>query len=437
MAQPERLETASSGAPPRVSDPYRAYVLGLLLVVYVFNFLDRQILTILLEPIKQEFALNDTQLGLLGGLAFAFFYTLLGIPIAMWADRGTRTNIIALALFVWSVMTAVTGLATSFATVLLARIGVGIGEAGGSPPSHSILADYFPPERRGFALGVYAAGIPIGSAIGALAGGWIGAYFGWRTAFTVVGLPGILLALVVVLTLREPRRGQSDGVAVVGDAEKLGDVLRFLLRLRSFRHLAFAAALHGFYGYGAANFVPSFFARVHEIPLGMRGTLFAIILLSGGIGNIAGGKLADRHGARDARWYMWVPGLATLAGVPAAAAFYLWPTPYVAVALGCLPTILGQMYLGPTFALTQTLVRPRMRALASALLLFILNLIGLGGGPTFVGWLSDRLTPSFGAEAVRYALLYTVVGGALWATFHYWAGARTLREDLLAKDRPR
>jgi MFS family permease len=213
MAQPQPLEPVAQEEP--ASDSYRRYVLGLLLVVYVFNFLDRQILTILLEPIKQEFALSDAQLGLLGGLAFAFFYTLLGIPIAMWADRGTRTKIIALALFIWSLMTAVTGLATSFATLLLARIGVGIGEAGGSPPSHSLLAAYFPPERRGMALGVYAAGIPIGSAIGALAGGWIGATLGWRTAFMVVGLPGVLLALVVLLTLRERgrQRGDYDGCA--------------------------------------------------------------------------------------------------------------------------------------------------------------------------------------------------------------------------------
>jgi MFS family permease len=332
-------------------------------------------------------------------------------------------------------MTAVTGLASSFATLLLARIGVGIGEAGGSPPAHSLLSDYFPPERRGFALGVYSAGIPIGAAIGALAGGWIGQIWDWRTAFMVVGLPGLVLAVIVFLTLREPERGRHDGLAVVGEAEALGDVLRFLLRLRSFRHVAFAAALHAFYGYGSANFVPSFLARVHEIPLGERGTLFAMILISGVIGNVLGGRLADRHGARDARWYLWVPGLATFAGIPAAAAFYLWPTPYVAVALGVLPTILGAFYLGPTLAVTQTMVRPRMRALASAILLFIINMIGLGGGPVFIGWLSDALTPAYGIEAVRYALLYTVVGGALWATLHYVLGARTLRDDLLAKTR--
>jgi predicted MFS family arabinose efflux permease len=429
-----RRPSPSAATPAAISDAYRSYVLGLLLVVYVFNFLDRQILAILLEPIKQEFALSDAQLGLLGGLAFAFFYTLLGIPIAMWADRGERKNIVALALLVWSAMTAVTGMATSFATLLLARIGVGIGEAGGSPPSHSLLSDYFPPHRRGFALGVYSAGIPIGASIGALAGGWIGASLGWRAAFMVVGLPGVALALVVFLTLREPRRGHSEGGAEVAQAETLADVLRFLLRLRSFRHLAFAAALHAFFGYGAANFLPSFLARVHEMPLGLRGTLFAVILLSGGIGNVAGGRLADRYGAGDARWYFWVPGIATLLAAPAAAAFYLWPTPYVAVALGCVPTILGAMYLGPTLALTQTLVRPRMRALASAILLFIVNMIGLGGGPTFVGWLSDRLGPAYGDEAIRYALLVTVVAGALWAPIHYWAGARTVREDLRAKD---
>ncbi len=439
MAPPERTDppapgsaAAASGPPP--SEAYRRYVLGLLLVVYVFNFLDRQILTILLEPIKEEFALSDLQLGLLGGVAFAFFYTLLGIPIAMWADRGVRKRIIALAVFVWSVMTALSGLATSFATLLLARIGVGVGEAGGSPPAHSILADYYPPERRGTALGIYAAGIPIGAAIGTLAGGWIGEALGWRTAFLVVGLPGVLLAAVVLLTLREPERGASEPLVRVGEPETLGRVLAFLMRRRSFRHLSIAAALHAFYGYGSATFVPSFLARVHEVPLGLRGTLIALIVVSGAIGNVAGGRLADRFGARDARWYLWVPGIATLLGAPAAAAFYLWPTPYVAVAIGCVPTILGAMYLGPTFALTQTMVRPRMRALASAILLFVINMIGLGGGPTFVGWLSDQLEPSFGVEAVRWALLLTVVAGALWSTLHYALAARTVREDLGARD---
>ena len=418
-----------------ITPTYRNYVLGVLVVSYIFNFLDRQILTILLEPIKKELALSDLQLGLLTGFAFAFFYTFLGIPIAMWADRGVRRDILALALFIWSGMTAVTGWATSYLGLLLARIGVGIGEAGGSPPSHSLISDYFPPERRGMALGIYSWGIPIGAATGTLAGAWIGDAFGWRMAFLVVGLPGVLLALIVRLTVREPPRGAFDGHLPERRAESFGEVFGFLWKLRSFRHMSLAAALHAFYGYGSAAFLPSFFARVHDVPLRDRGTYIALIILSGTIGTFVGGWLSDKRGATDERWYMWVPGLSTLAGAPLAAVFYLWPDfSMVTLLLGTAPVILGQMYLGPTFAMTQTLVRPRMRALAAAILLFVINLIGLGGGPSFVGWLSDALRPAHGNQALRYALLVTVVAGALWSTVHYALAARTLREDLRAKN---
>jgi predicted MFS family arabinose efflux permease len=430
-------DEAADAPQAEISPAYARYALGLLLGVYIFNFIDRQILSILLESIKEEIPLSDAQLGFLGGLAFALFYTFTGIPIARWADRGSRRTIIALSVAIWSVMTAVTGLARGFGTLLAARVGVAIGEAGCSPPSHSLISDYFPPEQRGTALSIYSLGIPIGGALGTLIGAWVAEWFGWRMAFAVVGLPGLLLALIVRLTLREPVRGRSEvsAAARVAGNESTGEIVRFMLRMPSFRHLSAAASLHAFVGYGAAYFLPSFFARVHEMGLTERGTWLFALGLIGTVGTYLGGWLADRLArGGDMRWYMWVPALATLAGVPIGLGFYLVGDAYVALAIGVLSSIAGPMYLGPSFAMTQTLVRPHMRAMASAILLFILNLIGLGIGPWFVGFLSDQLTPRFGAEAIRYSLVSVVSIGNLWAAGHYFFAARTLRADLTRKD---
>jgi predicted MFS family arabinose efflux permease len=436
--QPESPESQASPAPEPgvpISESYRRYALGLLLVVYVFNFIDRQILSILLEPIKREIQLSDTQLGLLGGIAFAVFYTFAGIPIARWADRGSRRTIIALGLVVWSTMTALTGRATGFATLLLARIGVGVGEAACSPPAHSLISDYFPPSRRATALAIYSLGIPIGAALGNVGGGWLHEFLGWRAAFMAVGLPGIALALVVRLTLREPRRGHSEGLQVDGGAESVRDVIRFMARLPAFRHLSLACALHSFVGYGVGLFLPAFFIRSHGFGVGEIGSWLALLGLTGGVlGTYGGGWLADRLGVRDMRWYVWVPSLATLLGVPFGVLFYLWPEPYGALALAVPASILGPMFLGPSFAMTQALVKVRMRALAAAILLFVLNLIGLGLGPWFVGLLSDRLIGVYGGESLRYAMLYVVVAGNLWSALHYFLAARTLRTDLRARD---
>jgi predicted MFS family arabinose efflux permease len=419
-----------------MSDGYRRYVLAVLVLVYIVNFIDRQIFSILIEPIKADIHLSDTQLGFLGGVAFAFFYTFAGIPIARWADRGNRVTIVTLALLIWSGMTALTGFARGFATLMAARIGVGIGEAGCSPPIHSLISDYFPPERRATALSIYALGIPIGAAIGTLAGGWIGEYYGWRTAFLVVGLPGLLIALLVKLTVREIPRGHSEGLnAAAEQRESVGGVIRFMWGLKSFRHLSFAGSLHAFVGYGVGLFLPSFFMRIHGFGLAETATYLFLIGLTGMIGTFFGGYLGDRLGVRDKRWYAWVPGLATITALPFAVAFYLWDDPIVVLFLAIPGAILGPMYLGPTFGMTQTLAKPQMRALASAILLFVLNLIGLGLGPLFAGFLSDQLRPAFGIESIRYALLFVAVGGNLWATWHYYLASRTLREDLMAKDR--
>lgn len=409
---------------------YRNYVLLTLMVVYIFNFIDRQILVILQESIKAELDLSDQQLGLLSGFTFAVFYVVCGIPIARLADRYNRVNIVSASLAIWSAMTAVSGFAGNFLQLLAARIGVGVGEAGASPPSHSIISDYFPHEERGRALSIYSIGIYIGILIGFLAGGWINQYFGWRTAFLVVGTPGILLALVVKLTLREPLRGQFDAGnhANVPDGQFLPDIKR-IWSLRSFRYAALGAGLNAFLGYGALNFMPSFAMRLYDVPVGIVGTWLALIVgLAGAAGVYAGGYLSDHLGKRDQRWPYWVAGISTMLSglilVPALLApsqYAMWGT-YVFVVLT------SSMFLGPTIATAHALVGPRFRALASSLLFFILNIIGLGLGPLTVGTVSDMLAPSMGVESIRWAIMTTsiaaVLGGAL-----YLVAAQTVRED--------
>lgn len=412
------------------SDSYRRYVLGLLLLVYVVNFIDRSIVNILLQPIKDEFHPSDTALGFLSGTAFAIFYATLGIPIARWADRGTRRDIIALALFLWSGMTALCGLARTFPQLVLARIGVGVGEAGCSPPAHSILSDYYPPERRGRAFAIYALGIPIGTAFGYLLGGWMSQELGWRSAFLLVGLPGILLALIVRFTLREPPRGLAEARRETAAPPSTREVAATMWRLGSFRHLAIAATLHAFVGYGLATWNAPFLVRSHGMALGEIGLWLAGVgSIFGGLGTYLGGYLSDRLSPCDARWSMWVPGISTLIAVPFAIAFYLAADVSTAILFAGVPVFFGAMYLGPTFAITQALAPLRMRAVASAFLLFLINLIGFGLGPQVVGILSDLLAPRFEEESLRGALV-VMVSVNFWSGAHYFLGARTLRTEL-------
>ena len=330
------LDPAAAKTEWQLTDGYRRYALGLMVAIYVVNFIDRNIFSILIEPIKAEIHLTDTQLGFLGGISFAIFYTFLGIPIARWADKGNRRNIVCLALLVWSTMTAVTGLARNFWMLLVARIGVAVGEAGCTPPIHSLISDYFPAERRATALSIYSLGIPIGGAFGTLAGGWIGEYFGWRTAFLVVGLPGLLLALLTRLTLRELPRGFSDGAAVApapASSMSMGEVLHFLWGLKSFRHLSLACALNGFIGYGVGLFTPSFFIRSHGLGLAETSTWLFVSGLTGMLGTFLGGFLGDRFGRTDKCWYMWIPAIALAASIPLNIPYYTTSNALLALAL--------------------------------------------------------------------------------------------------------
>ena len=413
------------------SPAVRNYALGVLVVVYTFNFIDRQILSILLEPIKQDLGLSDSALGMLTGFAFALFYATLGIPIARFADRSNRRNLIAWALAIWSAMTAVSGLAQNFWHLLLARIGVGVGEAGCSPPAHSMLADYFPTENRATALGIYSLGIPFGILFGFIAGGWLNEFFGWRVAFFIVGVPGLLLAILVRFTLRENPRGMAEGRVADEEQPTIMETFRFLWSKRSFRHMAVGGGLTAFVGYGVITWVPSFLIRSYGMSTGDVGTYLGLILgIPGGIGIALGGYLADRYGARDTRWYLWIVSVALIASTPLFFGVYLSNTAFASLMFLILPILLGNFYQATTFSQTQGLVSLRMRSVAAAVLLFILNMIGLGAGPQAVGILSDILQPSYGDESLRYALLILSTV-QIWAAYHYYQAGKSLKDDLV------
>ncbi len=409
----------------------RNYALAVLTLVYTFNFIDRQLLSILQEAIKADLLLSDSQLGLLTGFAFAMFYVTAGIPIARYADRGNRRNIVAVSVGLWSFMTAISGFVQNYAQLLAARIGVGIGEAGGSPPSHSIVSDIFPPERRASALSFYSTGVNLGILFGFLFGGWLNVYFGWRVAFLVVGVPGIILAIIVRMTVHEPVRGLIENKKASDTQVPFGDVVSLLWKRKTFRHMAFACGLNAFAGYGTVNWIASFFIRSHEMTTGELGTWLALSTgLFGAIGVLLGGILGDTLGARDKRWYQWIPGLATLGVVPFLVVTLLVGNQYIALVCVFIPGLLQNVYLGNSIATSHNLVGLRWRSTASAILFLVINIIGLGLGPFAIGFLSDSLTPSLGSESLRYAMLILLPTVNIWSSIHFYLASRTLRKDL-------
>jgi predicted MFS family arabinose efflux permease len=419
---------------PELSSAYSYYVLAVLFVVYVFNFIDRQVLAILLESIKEDLGASDTAMGFLSGFAFALFYTCAGIPIARWADRGSRRSIIALGLGVWSTMTAASGLAGNFAQLALARVGVGVGEAAGSPPAHSLISDYFPPARRATALSIYAMGVYVGAMLAYLGGGLMVRYFDWRAAFFMVGLPGIPLALLVRFTIRELPRGFSEGVAHDQESSSFGEVVHFLAARRSFRHIVAGAACAALSGYAILAWGPAFLGRVHGMESVQIGTWLGLSIgIAGSVGAYAGGVIADRLGAADQRWYMYLSAIVNAASVPFAVGFLLFDDTVLALLCFIPFYMLANMYIGPMLSMTQGLVRLRMRATASAILLFVLNIVGLGAGPFLVGFLNDRWSEDLGAEAIRYSLL-SIVGMGLVASVMFLRASKTLRQDLLTTE---
>jgi predicted MFS family arabinose efflux permease len=410
-----------------ISPGYARYVLGVLLAVYILNFVDRQILSIVLEDVKRELGASDTAMGFLSGLAFSLFYTIAGIPIARLADRGTRRTIVASGLAVWSLMTAACGMAGSFAHLALARFGVGIGEAAGTPPSHSLISDYFPPERRATALAIYGMGIYLGVMFGALAGGMIRDAFDWRTAFLVCGAPGIPLAVLVFLTVREPTRGASEGITVAAEPPPLVATLRALFGQRAYVLLTLAACCQATTGYAILTWAPTFLGRVYHLTGTEIGLSYGLIAgIGGAIGITAGGALADRLALRDPRWHGWLSAIVSLAAFPFALPFYLGADARMGLASFAIFYLINNMYVGSLWSLGQGLVPVRVRALASATLLTVLNIVGQGLAPLLTGALTDSLTPAYGVDAIRYSLVVTAVIGACAAPL-FMLCARELR----------
>ena len=418
-------------APDAVALRRRGLTLALLTLTYFFSYMDRQILAILQEAIKKDLLLEDWQLGLLAGLAFAVFYATLGIPVAWLADRTSRKRIVAISLAVWSAMTAAGGLAQNFTQLLLARIGVGIGEAGSSPPSHSIIADLYPPEKRAGAMGIYSLGVVLGAALGTFIGGMVAHAYGWRVAMYVIGLPGIALALIVWLFVAEPRRGLSDPSHKPADGApmpRLGEGFAAMLRTPAALHLVMAVTVTSMIGYGLTAFGPSYMQR--SLGFTMREVSLYVALPAGFCGMLSavfGGRLADRF-ARTRGLHMQSIMVAVLKAIalPFTVAFLMIDNQVAALGCYFLYVLLANTYLGPTFALIQGLAPVQQRAVWAAITLLVINLVGLGLGPTLVGTISYLLKPSLGAESLRWSMLiFTMV--TPWAIWHYWRAGVLLR----------
>jgi len=404
------------------------YGLAMLFLVALFNYIDRSIISILQEPLKADLKLSDTQLGALTGLSFAVLYTTMALPIARLADIWNRKRLIAGALAIWSAATAACGLANSFGTLVALRMGVAFGEAGCVPASHSLIADYFPLRQRATALALWGLSNPFGTMLGFAAGGWITQAISWREAFLLFGVAGVALS-PLVLTMKEPQRGRFDDPGEARAAVPLREALGILWRRRAFRFLAAGGAAHAFMVFAAHNWNAPFFGRVHHMPIGEVALFLALAIgIGGGLGQFAGGWLADRLGRADRRWYMWLPALCSALLLPVSAGVYLAADAQVSMALTVVQAILLNVWFAPIVATAQMLVAPRMRAFTSAMLVLITNILGLSLGPLLTGMISDALQPTFGVEALRYAILASTSMGIVAAFCFFRSGQHLARE---------
>jgi len=393
----------------------RKVFLGVLMMIYVCSYLDRQIIAILLPQIKAEFDVPDLYLGMLSGLAFAVFYTTLGLPLARIAEKKSRVNLLTICIAVWSIMTMVCGAAVTFVQLMLARIGVGVGEAGCNPSAHSLISDYFPFERRASALAVYALGVPLGMLLGLSLGGWLGDKYGWRITMLAVGLPGLVLAILAKILIKEPPRGHSEAktmnvAAQAAESPSAKETFTFLWRTRTFRALCVSAAADAFVGYGLLIWLPTYLIRNFELSGSEVGLHLGLLVgISGVIGALGAGYLADKFGARDKRFYCWIPAIAACIALVANLGVYTSSSINSIYLLLIIPMITLPASGAPVYAAVQSIAPLRMRATASAVLLLVVNLVGLGFGPTFIGAMSDFLAPIYGADSLRLAMRSIVI----------------------------
>ncbi len=421
----------AAGRKALFSEGYKRVVLALLLLAYTFNFIDRTIIATIGPKIREDLGLSNTQIGLLGGLYFALLYTILGIPIARLAERFNRVSIISAAVLIWSGFTALCGTAGSFATLAAYRFGVGIGEAGLSPPSHSLISDYFEPKKRASALGIYSFGIPLGTMFGAVAGGWIAQNFSWRMAFVLVGAPGVLIAILIKLVMKEPPRGHSEpgaepeapalnvdeltpaavsapaGGWFAKEISELKAVTGTLFGCWPVLNMILGVTIASFGSYGAGQFIPQYFRSAYHLNIGQVGLIVGLVGgVSTGLGTLAGGFLTDRLSKRSPRWYSLTPAIGLTIATPIYIFAYTRPTWQAAALVLLIPGLFHYTYLAPTFGVVQNMVESRQRATAAAIMLFFLNLIALGGGPPFTGWLIDH----FAQFDINHPAVQGVVG---------------------------
>lgn len=398
----------------------------------MFNFIDRQIVNILAEPIGQELGLSDTQIGMMTGLSFALFYTVLGIPLARYADRPRtdRVRLISICLAIWSGMTAIGAFAQTFTQMLLARIGVGAGEAGCTPAATSLITDLVPPERRARAMAFYGLGLPIGSLLGLAIGGTISDLYGWRIALLIVGLPGLVLALVVAILIKEPRRNPIIASRAHEPAPPLREVLREILTCRAFMWMLIGSSASAFLAYGKGVWQIVYLIRTHDLSPGMVGVGLGIASgILGMCGTWLGGYLGDRFGAKNPRHYLSAPILGALASIPVLAIAYTTDNTPLAVGLIAVPALLNGLGFGPTFATIQGLVRPQSRAMAVSVKLFVQTLFGLGLGPLVFGIISDAIKPIAGEDSVRWVLLFAV-SLLFVGAFGDWRASLNMKREL-------
>jgi MFS family permease len=418
----------------RVHDRYRYYVLAILTVVGVFSWMDRQLFSILLESIKRDLHLTDTQLGLLGGIAFGLFYAAVGLPLAKAADSFNRRQLIVLSLALWSGTTALCGACNSFSSMFLARMGVGIGEAGSAPASQSIISDYFAPQVRGLAMGALYTFVPIGYVFAYATGGLLNDTIGWRAVFVLFGVPGLLLAGLIRLTVKEPRRGQSElRTLPTLSAPPLLSTLRAFIGIPSLRHIPVAGAVHGLGAFGAAVWVPAYFMRVHGMSSFAIGSRLALLMGTLGIaGALVGGFLSDRLSARhqDFRWCMWVPASFLLLSVPFLLLAFTATRPDLALIFYAVPVLCNHVVLGPIVSSMQTLAGIRRRAAVAAFYLLFVNLISMGLGPLIIGAFSDLFHHTFGDRALQYSIMVLTASTCAWAAVHLLLASRTIDRDV-------
>lgn len=416
----------ASDAPRTASGPAVAYAIGLLTLISFFNYMDRMVLAVLLQPIKLELRLSDTQLGLLSGIAFALLYATLGLPLGRLADRTQRIRLLGVCLSLWTLATCASGLARNFVQLFLARAGVGIGEAGCVPSAHSLIGDYLPPARRPLGISLFQAGGLAGLSAGLMVTGLIAERFGWRQALWMVGASGLPLALLIVTTLREPMRRSQAGIL---EGEPARRALAALVKRPALVHLVLALSIGGFGTYGIAQWLATLYVRVHHLNLAQIGVWSGLASGAGGIaGVLAGGFLAVRLVARDNRWELWIPAACYGGGAPLYAALVLSPSPAAAMAIQSAATFWVGAGGGVALSAIQTFAEPNRRATAISLVLFLSSLLGLGLGPLAVGALSDALAPRFGDLSLRYALLISTAA-LLWAGAHFYAASRTAERD--------